>query len=105
MGMQYKKIKGVGKAPVPNPDDEPNFYKMEKCNPLPEVQSFSVPASVYLPPVYQTQTPARRPAISRIETYVTEDYEDLSVEELKSIYSQMSFPGPFTPPAILMGQY
>ena len=95
--MKYQKIKGVGKASIPNPDDEPNFYNMEQCNPLPEKQPF-VPTPVHLPPICLTQVPKQRLTFSRIENFVTEDDNSISTEEIKSIHNQMSFPGPFTQP-------
>jgi len=111
--MKYQKIKGTGRASVPNPDDEPNFYELAKSNPLPEVHPFNpiicsaAPITPHQAP-YQAsyhascQTPRQQPAstpLNKVKSYVTDDDDScVSSEEVLSIYSQMSFPGPFTPP-------
>lgn len=166
MNMSRQKVKGIGKARIPNPDGEPVFYRtdgfykklpeagrntnsppiLEIMSPVPKTESpaFSSAYVYYSPPdtpfglaaAYQSEfgygqsssqithsfhndlTPTTRysktaipvslmigPSVTSFNgSYVTEEEEedasvsDFSADEINSIYSQMYFPPPFTPP-------
>ena len=111
--MSCTKVKGIGKALIPNPDDEPNFMKHRSLPDLPlEWPYSSKPKCVksvieyerikrmrscsYEPYLYHSSSTSYDP-------YITEEEDpsiaEMTPDELNSIYSQMSFPAPFRPPS------
>ena len=86
--MKYEKVKGIGKAPAPNPDEEPDFYNF--------------PA---LPSIFHNPTYTKCPRSFILDQWTSVEYDDPSdddnsftYEEYIAVNSLMTFPEPFRPP-------
>jgi len=112
--LRYKKIKGIGRAPKPNPIAEPNFYRLK---PLPQYRRQITPtqrsplhSKLSMPIIpdsnltYSNSTSelVSENPISSCTASIISDDEDFDLEEYLFVNRQMSFPGPFLPPPELL---
>lgn len=130
--MKYKKIKGVGRALKPNPEGEPDFYQLQPLPKVMYssgdggdrhgsnyVKASSIdtkcqsPGQFLITPTLSSCSPSTSLPDKPISSYlpsslsgfVTDDDisdNEVSAEECLSVYRQMRFPGPFTPPPELL---
>jgi len=89
--MTYQKIKGIGKASLPNPSEEPNFYLYPLLNtsrPLDYAGDRCLTSSSQLFSSYAYNN----------EVTDDENEEVVDHQEYLNVLREMSFPGPFTAP-------
>lgn len=90
--LKYQKIKGIGKASRPNPDAEPNFYRLPA---LPHT-SQSIIQQI------KKEAISSVTASPHLEALVVSDDEDSTTfEEYVAINRLMRFPGPFEAPSCI----
>ena len=90
--LKYQKIKGIGKASLPNPDAEPNFYLLPA---LPEKHVVEAQQKK------STMFPCATSVVTSDALIVSDDEDDITFEEYVAINRLMRFPGPFTPPSVI----
>jgi len=112
--LRYKKIKGVGRAPKPNPIAEPNFYRLKplpqyrrqitptKRSPLHSKLPMPINSDSNLNYSNSTCELGGGNPISSCFASIVSDEEDFDLEEYLFVNRQMSFPGPFLPPPELI---
>jgi len=109
--IKYSQVKGFGKASIPNPKDEPNFYLYPTLESDADVSSSFVEPIVTFQPLHYCSNnicnqssgekkPLNKSSINNIKDINEES--NISQEEYIEVVQEMSFPMPFMPPPYII---